>query len=76
MTTGTRQLTLIRRWRFELQQFTQSAGAGLMEGDAQGALGGLQIGASAVSSLGENAAQQLIYLPRNFQMDCSSRFFS
>lgn len=47
-----------------------------MEGDAQGALDGLQIGASAVSSLGENAAQQLLYFPRNFQMDCSSRFFS
>ena len=35
-----------------------------------------QIGASAVSTLGENASQQLIYFPRNFLMDCSSRFFS
>jgi hypothetical protein len=76
MATSTRQLPLIRRRRFELQQFTQGAGSGLMEGDAQGALDGFQIGASAVSSLGKNAAQQLIYFPRDFLMDCSSRFFS
>ena len=38
VTTSTRQLTLIRRRRFELQQFTQGAGASLMEGGAQGAL--------------------------------------
>jgi hypothetical protein len=47
-----------------------------MEGDPQGALDALQIRASAVLSLGEDAAQQLIYFPRDFLMDCSSRFFS
>ena len=35
MTTGTRQLALIRRRRFELQQFTQGAGSGLMERETQ-----------------------------------------
>jgi hypothetical protein len=76
MTTSTRQLTLVRRRHFELQQFTQGTGSGLMKRDPQSALDGLQIGASSVSSLGENAARQLIYFPRNFLMDCSSRFFS
>jgi hypothetical protein len=76
MTASTRQLTLVRRGRFELQQFTQGTGSGLMEGHPQSTFDGLQIGASAVSSLGENAAQQLIYFPRNFLMDCSRRFFS
>jgi hypothetical protein len=47
-----------------------------MEGGSQGALDGFQICASAVAPLGEDAAQQLIYVPRNFLMDCSSRFFS
>jgi hypothetical protein len=74
MTTSTRQLTLVRRRHFELQQFTQGTGSGLMKRDPQSALDGL--GASSVSSLGENAARQLIYFPRNFLMDCSSRFFS
>ena len=50
--------------------------SGLMEDGPLGALDGLQVGAAAVSSLGENAVQQLIYLPRNFLMECSSRFFS
>jgi hypothetical protein len=76
MTTGTRQLPLIRRRRFELQQFAEGNGSGLVERNSQGALDGLQIGAAAVSPLGEKAAQQLIYFPRNFLMDCSSRFFS
>jgi hypothetical protein len=75
LTTRARQLTLVGRWRPELQQFAQSAGSGLMEGGSQGALDGLQIGASAVMALGENASQQLIHLPRNFLMDCSSAFF-
>ena len=60
----------------ELQQLGQGAGPGLMEDGPQGALDGLQIGSAAVSSLGENATQQLIHLPRNFLMECSSRFFS
>jgi hypothetical protein len=46
-----------------------------MEGGSQGALDGFRICASVVASLGEDAAQQLIYFPRNFLMDCSSRFF-
>ena len=62
--------------RLESQQFTQGAGSRLMERDPQGALDGFQIGSATVSSLSENAAQQLIYFPRNFLMDCSSRFFS
>jgi hypothetical protein len=76
MTARTRQIALIPRRRFELQQFTQGVGSGLVEGGPQGALDGLQIGASPVSSLSENAGQQLIHFPRNFLMDCSSRFFS
>jgi hypothetical protein len=76
MTTGTRQLTLIRCRHFELQQFAEGNGRGLVERNSQGALDGFQIGAAAVSPLGEDAAQQLIYFPRNFLMDCSSRFFS
>jgi hypothetical protein len=76
VTTSTRQLTLIQRRHFELQQFTQGTGSGLMKADPEGTFDGFQIGASAVSTLGENASQQLIYFPRNFLMDCSSRFFS
>jgi hypothetical protein len=76
MTTGTRQLTLIRHRRFELQQFSQGAGSGLMEGEPQGDLDGLQIGTAAVSALAEYADQQLVYFPRDLLMDCSSRFFS
>ena len=76
MTTSAGQLTLIRNWSLELQQFAQGVGSGLMEDGPQGALDGLQIGAVAASSLGENTLQQLIYLPRNFLMEYSSRFFS
>ena len=76
MSASAGQLTLIRRRRLELQQFAESAGPGLMKSSPQGALDGLQIGTSAAATLGENAAQQLIYFPRNFLMDCSSRFFS
>src|ERR1700704_1879948 len=76
MTTSAGQLTLIRGWSLELEQLAQGAGSGLMEGAAQGDLDGLQIGASAVSSLGENAFQQMTHFPRNFLMECSSRFFS
>jgi hypothetical protein len=74
--TSTRQLTLVRRRRFELQEFSKGGGSGLVQGGPQSALDGLQIGVSAVSPLSENAAQQLIHFPRNFLMDCSSRFFS
>jgi len=66
----------IRRRRLELQQCAQRGGPGLMEGGPQGALDGFQIGAVAVAALGENVAQQPVYFPRNFLMDCSSRFFS
>jgi hypothetical protein len=76
MTTRAGQLTPIRRRCLELQQFAQSAGPGLMQGRAQQALQGFQIRAAAGATLGENAAQQMIYFPRNFLMDCSSRFFS
>jgi len=76
MTTSAGQMTLLRRRDVELQQFAQGSGSGPMEGGPQGVLAGLQIGASAASPLGENAAQQLIYFLCDFQMDCSSRFFS
>jgi hypothetical protein len=76
MSASAGQLTPIRRRRLELQQFPQSAGPGPMESGPQGALDGLQVGASAVATVGEKAAQQLIYFPRDFLMDCSSRFFS
>jgi hypothetical protein len=76
MTAGAGQSTLIRSRGLELQQFTHGPGASLMQGGTQSALNGLQVGASAVSSLGENAAQQLIHFPRDLLMDCSSRFFS
>jgi hypothetical protein len=76
VSTGARQPKLLRRRRFELQQFAQGAGPGPMEREPQGALDGLQIGVAAVSSLAENADQQLIYFPRDLLMDCSSRFFS
>ncbi len=76
MTTSARQLTPIRYRRLKLQQFAQRGGPGLMESGPQGALDGFQIGAAAVATLGENAIQQLIYFPRNFLMDCNSRFFS
>jgi hypothetical protein len=76
MTTTAGQITLIRCRGVELQQFVQGYGSSLMKGGPQGALDGFQIGSSAVAPLGEDAAQQLIYFPRNFLMDCSSRFFS
>lgn len=70
------QLTLIRCRSRKLQQCTQGAGSDLMEGDPQRILDRLQIGAAGISALGEDAAQQVVYFPRNFFMDCSSRFFS
>jgi hypothetical protein len=76
VTTSAGQLTLIRSWGLELQQFAQGAGSGQMESSSQSAFDGLQIGASAVLSLSEDAAQQLVYFTRNFLMECSSRFFS
>ena len=76
MPTRARQLTLIQRRGVELQQLVQGFGPSLMKGGSQGALDGFQICASAGASLGEDAAQQLIYFPRNLLMDCSSRFFS
>ena len=63
------QLTLIRYRSRKLQQCTQGAGSDLMEGDSQRTLDRLQIGAAVVSALGEDAAQQLVYFPRNFLMD-------
>ena len=48
----------------------------MMESRPQHALNGFQIRTAAIVALGENAAQQVIYFPRNFLMDCSSRFFS
>jgi hypothetical protein len=47
-----------------------------MERDPQGALNGFQICVSADPSLGEDAAQQLVYFPSDFLMDRSSSFFS
>jgi hypothetical protein len=46
-----------------------------MKKGSQGALDGFRICASAVAPLSEDAAQQLIYFPRNLLMDCNSRFF-
>jgi hypothetical protein len=57
LTAGAEHLTPIRRWDLELQQLTQCARSGLMQAGTQSALDGLQIGASAISPLGENAAQ-------------------
>jgi len=76
VTTSAGQLALIRSGGLKLQQFAQGAGSGQMESSSQSALDGLQIGVSTVSSLGEYAVQQLSYFPRNFLMECSSRFFS
>src|SRR5579871_160718 len=76
MTTRAGQLTPIRRRCFEVQQFTQGGGSGLMESRAQHALNGFQIRTGAVATFSENTTQEQIYFPRNFLMDCSSRFFS
>jgi hypothetical protein len=67
---------LIRCRGTELQQFVQGFGSSLMQRGPQAALDGFQVCSSAVASLGEKAAQELIYFPRNLLMDCSSRFFS
>jgi hypothetical protein len=76
MTASAGHLALTRRRRLELQQLAQSVGSGLMYSSPQSAFGGFQIAARAVSSLREDAAQQLIYFARHLLMDCNSRFFS
>ena len=67
---------LIRCRGAEPQQFVQRFGASLMQRGPQAALDSFQVRGSAVASLGEKAAQELIYFARNLLMDCSSRFFS
>src|SRR5207302_1477393 len=74
--TSARQLTLIRRWGFELQQLVQGGGARLVESRSQGRLYRFQIGPAVLAALGKDTAEQLVYLPRHLLMDRSSRFFS
>src|SRR5258708_3128661 len=76
MSTRTGQLTLIRSRDLELQQLAQGGCSGLVEGCPQRVLDGFQVGSAVVVPLGEDAAQQLVYFPRNLLMDCNSRFFS
>ena len=70
------QLRLIRSRDCGLQQLAQGGSTGLVERCPPCVLYGLQVGLPVVMSLGEDAAQQLVYLPRNLLMDCNSRFFS
>ncbi len=76
VTAGARQLALLQSWGFPFEQIAQATCAGLMLGRPKGALHGFQIHLAALAALGKNTAQQLIYLPCDFLMDCSSRFFS
>src|SRR5438132_1778565 len=74
--TSARQLTLIRRWGFELQQLVEGGGARLVESRSQGRLYRFQIGPAVLAALGKDTAEQLVYLPRHLLMARSSRFFS
>ena len=73
---GTWQATLLGAGRLKLQQLAHRGCASLMEGGSQGCFQGLQIRAAVLATLRKHAAQELIHFPRNFLMDCSSRFFS
>src|ERR1035437_6679529 len=76
LATRTRQLAQILSRDLELQQFAQGGGSGLVKSCSQCIFHGFQIGSAVVVPFGEDAAQQLVYFPRNLLMDCSSRFFS
>ena len=76
VTTGARQLALLQRRGFEFEQLAQAGCAGLMQGRPKSVLHGFKIHLAALAALGKDAAQQLVYFPGNFLMDCSSRFFS
>jgi hypothetical protein len=72
---GARQLALLSRGGLVLQQLTQAGSPGRMQSGAKRTFDGFQIQVAAVPALGKDTAQQLVYFPRNFLMDCSSRFF-
>src|ERR1700679_2344074 len=70
------QQRLIRSRDFELQPLAQGGCIGLVKRCPQCVLSRPQVGLPVVLSLGEGAAQQLFYFPRNLPIDCNSRFFS
>ena len=60
----------------ELQQLSERRRAGLMEDGAEAHLHRLQIHAPRLLPLGEDAAQQRGYFPRDLRLDRCGRFFS
>ena len=75
MAARTRHLTVLRSRGVVLQQLAQGGCPGRMQRAPQGVLGGFQIDSTVLPTLRKDAAQPLIYFPRHFLMDRSSRFF-
>src|SRR5450755_1853746 len=76
VTAGARQLTLLPNGSLVVEQLTQTGCASLMKSAPKSVFHGFQIHLAAVAALCKDTAQQLVYFPCNFLMDCSSRFFS
>ena len=62
--------------RFVTEQFGQGGGPGLVKRCSQAGFYRFQIGSTVVLTLRKNTGEHAVYFPRNFRMDCSSRFFS
>ena len=75
MSARAAQLTLIRSRDLELLQLAQGGSTSLVARRPQCVLHGLQAGLPVVMLLGEDAARQLVYFPRNLLMNCNSLFF-
>ena len=73
---GARQLALLQSRDLPLEQLAQAGCAGPMQGCPKSVLHRFQIHLALLAALGKDAAQQLVYFPCDFLMDCSSRFFS
>ena len=67
---------MLRVWDGKLQHFGQGRCSGLMQPCSEGVLHRFQIDLAAPAAFGKDPAQDLIDFPRDFLMDCSSRFFS
>jgi len=59
----------------KLQQLGQRRGSGPMHGRAHEHLDGFQIHMSRLAYAGKDSVQQLLYFPREFQLDGVRRFF-
>jgi len=76
LTARARKRALVGSRDWELQEFGQGGGPGLMHRRTYRHLDGLQIQPPRLAATVEEDAQQLVYLARDFLADGFRRFFS